>query len=134
MLGVAPPKPLHADAQHTPRTRPDAERRHEDTRRELDPKCHDGQYALDEHRDENRARDGPDLRERPGVRGAEHRAPVRFTLSKEVGDKLGAAHAREWIDKAEDGGDHGDLGMHEAKRWKRDVKPYDEDFSYGMPL
>ena len=87
-----------------------SKRRDEDARGDLDAERDDGERALDEHREEDRADDGRGLR-----RGVEHaQARVRVlaavtTLCEEVVDELGPAHASVGVQEAEDRGNESDL-------------------------
>ena len=82
----------------------------EDARGDLDAERDDGERALDEHREEDRADDGHGLRR--GVEYAQARVRVLAavtTLGEEVVDELGPAHARVGVQETEDRGNEGDL-------------------------
>ena len=104
--------PLHRDTQHPSGARTHTQRRNEDPRGDLDAESDYSQRALDDHGDEDRARDGPDGGERAGVDDAEAGVGVagaRATFGEEVVDELGAAHAGVGVEEAEARGDEGGL-------------------------
>lgn len=88
-------QPLHPDPQYPARARSDAKRRNEYSCGHLDSESHDRQRALDNHGDQDRLHDRPDMRECPRIYNTQARMRVSgasAAFGKQIVDQFSPAH------------------------------------------
>lgn len=66
-IGVSDLHPLHADPKHPTCACSNAQSRNKDSSRHLDPESHDRQRAFDDHCDQYRLHDRPDVLDGPRI-------------------------------------------------------------------